>query len=39
MWNNRVSTISDGSMGIAAGRSLTAQVTIGTPQATGKLAW
>ncbi|CAF1246761.1 unnamed protein product [Adineta ricciae] len=39
MWNNRVSTISDGSMGIAAGRSLTARVTIGTPQATGKLAW
>jgi hypothetical protein len=39
MSNNRVSMISDGSMGIAVGRSVTAQASLGTPQATGNLAW
>ncbi|UJR19068.1 hypothetical protein I4U23_022199 [Adineta vaga] len=39
MSNNRVSAISDGSMGIAVGRSVTVQASMGTPQATGKLAW
>ncbi|CAF4062126.1 unnamed protein product, partial [Adineta steineri] len=39
MPNNRVSTISDGSMGIAMGRSVTVQAFMGTPKATGKLAW
>jgi hypothetical protein len=39
MANNRVHTISDGSMGIEMGRSVTTRTSVGRPTATGTLAW
>lgn len=39
MSNNPVAIISDGSMGVAHGRVVTSNITLGTPTATGKRAW
>ncbi|CAF3073850.1 unnamed protein product [Rotaria sp. Silwood2] len=39
MLNNRVYTVSDGSVGIASGRFVTSNITLGSPVATGTRAW
>jgi hypothetical protein len=39
MSNNRVFTVSDDSTTIATSHSVTSNITLGTPEATGKLAW
>ncbi|CAF4950655.1 unnamed protein product, partial [Rotaria sp. Silwood1] len=39
MSNNRVAVVSDGRLAVGTGRSVTTNISLGTPEATGKLAW